>query len=465
MNSKINKKRCIGILSVAAVCAGIILLGNLSGTAKSGTVLDSDGNQIAELFLENGELKYQCQEDYVSYIDVVRNEAIDIVMQKEKVEKKDAMKKIVSGGMEIHTSFSEKALEGMKEAYQSNPDTVAGDFAAAISDTKGSMLACYSASASGDDRNLINVPTYAGSAIKPLSVYTPALEDGTICWSSLYRDIPYAWIEDKNGEMTEWPKNTNPFTEKKIPVEEAVRMSNNAIAVKVLKDYGVENSAHFLTNAFGIKTEKEQEILREKGEDRVLSNLALGYLKDGVTVPQMLEAYQIFANGGTKYPVHTVTKLQKKGKTYYKAEDNPKRIVGEETAYIMNRLMKTVVTDGTGTDAQVEGVDVCGKTGTSDYGDHWFAGVTPEYVGAVWYKANASIGGMTASSARVFSDMIETLKPEKNRSYPMPETVCEETYCLKSGLLAGEACEKTSKGYYEKGGMLGRCDECQKEEK
>lgn len=463
MNSKISRKRLAGILVVGVICAGIVLAGNLAGGKKAGTILDSEGNQIAELVLENGELNYQCEEEYKTYVDVVRSEVLDIVMQKENVDEKAAMKKIVSDEMEIRTAFSKKALAGMMDAYNANPDTVAGTFAAALSDTKGNMIACYSASANGDTRNFVTLSTYAGSAIKPLSVYTLALEEGVIVWSSLYRDIPYAWIEDKNGEMTEWPKNTKPFTEKKLPVEEAVRMSNNAIAVKVLKDYGVEKSCQFLEKAFGISTEKEKEILMEKGDDRVLSNIALGYLKDGVTVPQMLEAYQIYANGGVKYSLHTVTEVQRKGKTYYKAEEKAERIIREETAYIMNRLMRTVVEDGTGTAAQVEGVDVCGKTGTSDYGDHWFVGTTPEYVCAVWYKANASIGGVTASSARVFSDTIEVLEPDKDASYPIPENVCEEMYCRESGLLAGEACKNTAVGYYEKGGVPKVCSECKKE--
>lgn len=457
---KINKKQMLGILLVAIICAAIVAAGNLLGEKKAAVVLDKEGNEIAQLFLENGELTYECGEAYRSYIDIVKDEALDLVAKQEKIEKADAAKRIVSDRLEIHTSFSEKALQEMQDAVFESGDAAAENYALALGDLKGHLIACYSVSADGKARNYVTFPTYAGSAIKPLSVYTPALEERTIHWSSLFLDIPYAWVEDEHGELKEWPQNTKPFTDKKLPVEEAVATSNNTIAVKALKKYGVEKFIHFLREKFGIATEKEENILQEKGEDRVLSNLALGYLKDGVSVKQMTEAYQIYANGGLLYPLHAVTAIQKNGQIYYKETEKPRRIIREETACIMNHLMRKVVEEGTGKDAQIEGINVSGKTGTSEYGDHWFAGVTPQYVCAVRYQANDSIGGMTASAVKVFKDTIEGLEPDKDIDYSSAENVCEEDYCKKSGLLAGEGCVNIGKGYYEKGVMPKRCEEC-----
>ena len=77
------------------------------------------------------------------------------------------------------------------------------------------------------------------------------------------------------------------------------------------------------------------------------------------------------------------------GSVYYESWDKSgKQVIVEETAYIMNRLLKEVVSkDGTGKAAALKNVEVCGKTGTSrDYKDNWFVGMTPEYSCTVWYE-------------------------------------------------------------------------------
>lgn len=455
----ISRQRMIGLILTGCVCAGIAVSGTLLGGNGMIPVYDGDGNEIAELFLEDGELQYQCEEKYQAYIDLVRNEVLDVVMEQEGKTREEVAARIISKGYNIRTGLSEKAVDGLRDAYENNPDAALGNTAAAVSDTRGLLIACYSSSAEGNSYNYVTVPAYAGSAIKPLSVYAPALESRTITWSSLYRDSPYALVENDEGQMVEWPVNTEPYTDQMITVEDAVAQSNNAVAVKVLRDSGVERACYFLEDAFGIQTGSEIETIEEKGEDRVLSNIALGYLEGGVTVEQMTGAYQVFANGGIYYEPHTVTEILDGDNVYYAAPEDGERVISAQTAYIMNRLMSGVVRVGTGTSAQIDGVDVCGKTGTSEYGDHWFAGITPEYVCVVWHEEGMA-GGSTDSSVRVFRDAVEALEHFEDQEYPQAPGVEELTYCRASGMISGSHCQDIGTGYYSRDNTPGVCTEC-----
>ena len=459
MERAISRKRLAGLILTGSVCIGIVVSGTVLSGGGTASVFDRDGNEIAELYIENNELKYRCESGYEAYIDLVRNEVTDIVMEQEETDEHSAIRKIAADGLEIRTGFSTDAMEGMLAAYSQTPEVSSNNSAAVLSDTEGCISACYSVSEDGKNYNYVNIPAYAGSTIKPLSVYTPALEDGVITWSSMYRDSPYAMVENSSGEMVEWPVNTKPYTDQMITVASAVAESNNAVAVKVLKDCGAERVCYFLEDALGISVQREQEIIQEKGEDRALSNLALGYLDEGVTVEQIAAAYQIYSNGGIYYTPHTVTKIISGKSEYYAADGKGVRVVSEETAYITNRLMRGVVLNGTGTSAQIEGIDVCGKTGTSDYGDHWFAGITPEYVCTVWYE-EVSEGSTTDSSVQIFHDVIEALEPAEDAAYPTAENVYEMQYCRESGLLRGPSCQDIGTGYYAGNNMPETCNKC-----
>ena len=167
----------------------------------------------------------------------------------------------------------------------------------------------------------------------------------------------------------------------------------------------------------------------------------------------------MFANGGIYCEPHTVTEIRDGAEIYAEAPEEGKRVISERTAYIMNRLMRGVVLEGTGTSAQIDGLDVCGKTGTSQYGDHWFAGITPEYVCVVWYEEGTA-DGSTDSAVRVFHDAVEDLDRSEDRQYPTPPGVEELTYCRASGMISGSHCKDTGTGYYSRDNIPGICTEC-----
>ena len=459
MNRKIGRSRCVGLALTGCACVGIVLAGVWLGGGGEGTVYDRNGKEIGALYLDGGILQYRCEEGYEAYMDLVRSETLDLVMEQEEADEKKAARQIVSAAMEIYTPLDPEAMEAVRSSYESNMDPSVYHSASVVCDTEGALTACYSLSRDTETYNYVTVPHYPGSAVKPLSVYGPALEEGVITWSSMYKDSPYAMVENQKGEMEEWPVNTEPYSEQMLPVCEAVKTSNNAIAVKVLKDYGAQRACFFLHNMFDIETESELDAIRDKGEDRVLGNIALGYLEEGVTVRKMAEAYQVFSNMGVYTPSYTVTEIREDGDTYYQREAEGKRVFRPGTAYIVNRLLREAVLNGTGTGAQAEGTEVCGKTGTSEYGDHWFAGVTPGYSCAVWYEEQG-IQGTTDRSAMIFRDIMKEISTDAKEVYPIPSEVTEALYCKKSGKLAGGGCRQTGKGFFDIQNLPERCSQC-----
>ena len=234
-------------------------------------------------------------------------------------------------------------------------------------------------------------------------------------------------------------------------MEQALKESNNAIAVKTLKLCGVEEACRFLDSDLQIATGKEQKIMQKEGEDSVLSNIALGYLKNGVTMRELQSAYLMFGNGGKRYDLYTIEKVQVNGSVYYESWDKSgKQVIVEETAYIMNRLLKEVVSkDGTGKAAALKNVEVCGKTGTSrDYKDNWFVGMTPEYSCTVWYEEKSPEAYIENESPVIFHNILKNMKIDTQKEFPDCKNVVKMKYCKKTGLIANEHCAETADGYY-----------------
>ena len=119
----------------------------------------------------------------------------------------------------------------------------------------------------------------------------------------------------------------------------------------------------------------------------VTRSLALGAAS--VSVIDMTSSYAAFANGGYKTPAYGITRITTlAGDEIFEADPNAtrERVVSEQTVRYMNRMMRAVVTSGTGRRAQIEGVPSVGKTGTtSSYRDAWFCGFTGNYVASVWF--------------------------------------------------------------------------------
>lgn len=203
-----------------------------------------------------------------------------------------------------------------------------------------------------------------GSSFKPF-VYAAALQDGL---------TPDSLVEDSPLQLGNWnPQNSDGRFMGSIPMRDALRHSRNVVAVRLCQRVGPEKVVQ-LAHALGVSEPLNADL-----------SLALGSCD--VSPLSMASAYSTIASlGFYRRPLGLVKVLSPRGETMLDQQvTRPVLVLLPETASQLLEMMMGVVRSGTGTAAQIEGVDVAGKTGTTDdFRDAWFVGSTPDYTLAVW---------------------------------------------------------------------------------
>ncbi|MEO6628479.1 MAG: transglycosylase domain-containing protein [Aquihabitans sp.] len=185
-------------------------------------------------------------------------------------------------------------------------------------------------------------------------------------------------------------------------ITKMTQASSNCAFVRLGLLEGVENVALTATR-LGIRSDL---YLHDK-EGRPTEpphGLALGTM--GVSPLDMAAAYSVFANDGMRNEPYMVERIEDRaGKVIYQHRLQPERIISEQSARLVNEVLLSNVTGGTGTNAKIAGGQpAAGKTGTTnDSTDVWFVGYTPQLSTAVWMGApagsisltNADLGGAT----------------------------------------------------------------------
>ena len=448
-------KKIIG--AAATVFASLALLSSCA--EKSPTeIYAADGSLMSTVKNANyGKAEYTV-DGYCEYADMALVEAVEIISEKDGISLEEAYKGITKKGYVIETAFDTEVYKNMSEASLPSVENLTS----AVTDNKGAVLCVYAVKEDdAADENAALTPHYPGSSIKPLSVYAPAIESGVIRWSSIIEDSPVKQVENDMGQMRDWPENANGiYLGEGMLLENAVRESTNTVAVKVLQRYGVKEAVDFITDSFGMNTEFERSVMEKAGEDEILSNIALGYLRAGVTAVDMAGYYQIFANNGVYYEPYTVCKITDgSGNVIYEAEEQGKQVISESTAYIMNRLLAgVVIKGGTGVAAQNGGVALGGKTGTSEImdgrgTDNWFIGFTPNYTCSVWHSAEDSPN----MAAAYFASLTKNFNIGSLTDFRRCEGVEEIAYCGESGARFGDDCRELEVGYFERDSVPKKC--------
>lgn len=230
-------------------------------------------------------------------------------------------------------------------------------------------------------------PRQPGSSIKPLAVYTPALDNG-FSPATIYEDTPRLTA---GGQI--WPRNAYNAFLGSITMRESVVQSVNVTAVKALEKVGIEKSIQYLKK-FGITS------LKEDGEvnDNNVAALALGGMSYGISDLEMAGAYGALANGGVRKDTITFTKiLDKKGNVVLENIPKDTFVVSEQVAWLMQDMMLSAVMGGFTNNLPAirpgnYGIPVTGKTGTtSNNYDIWFCGYTPYYASALWIGSDVNL--------------------------------------------------------------------------
>ena len=278
-----------------------------------------------------------------------------------------------------------------------------------------------------------------GSAIKPISVYAPALDDGTINGTSTIDDYPVMVL---NGSV--YPKNANGRYMGLTPLHTAIARSTNTCAVRVVQEYGTSRSYDFMTNKLGFTTLTSQDAQQ-------VGNMGLGGLDRGVTTEEMAAAFAAFANEGIYTAPRTFIRVEDAdGNVILENEAKASVAMKDTTAALMNSLLQEVINGGTGYEGRISGMHVAGKTGTTNNDqDRYFVGYTPYYSCAVWvgYVHNQRIvasGNPAASMWQKVMSRIHADLPDKDFFSCSGLTYVK--VCADSGLLATDSCAEDCRG-------------------
>lgn len=278
-----------------------------------------------------------------------------------------------------------------------------------------------------------------GSAIKPISVYAPALDDGTINGASSIDDYPVMVL---NGSP--YPKNANGRYMGLTPLHTAIARSTNTCAVRVVQEYGTSRSYDFMTNKLGFTTLTSQDAQQ-------VGNMGLGGLDRGVTTEEMAAAFAAFANEGIYTAPRTFVRVEDAdGNVILENEAKSSVAMKDTTAALMNSLLQEVINGGTGYEGRISGMHVAGKTGTTNNDqDRYFVGYTPYYSCAVWvgYVHNQRIvasGNPAASMWQKVMSRIHADLPDKDFFSCSGLTYVK--VCADSGLLATDSCAEDCRG-------------------
>ena len=396
------------------------------------------------------------------YVDYVIKTVIDD-LQKMGYTKKKARALLYGGGLKIYTAVDfevQEAMEDVYENYRKMPDeTVQG--AMVVMNYEGRVLGLVGGTGeySGDLElnRAFQSERQPGSTIKPISVYGPAFEKSLqddscdIYWSTLTPDKPLKKVKDKW-----WPTNEGgSFSSKELTVQHGLSKSLNTITARTLDKIGVDYSFEYITEKFHIST-------LDSINDCDYAPLATGSLTHGVTVLEMTAAYAAFGNGGEYYKPYC----------YYKIEDSlgnvliqtdsqstKEQALSESTGWLMNKLLQTVMTSGTGTSYKISSVECFGKTGTTTASkDRWFVGGTPEYVAAVWYGYDMPkeiVYRLSPNpSGTIWKTVMTNIYDEKGvnqKTFPEYDGIVKKAYDPSNGLLANYSSGVY--GWYDKKNM------------
>lgn len=366
--------------------------------------------------------------DYPSYVDHVINEAIHTLGISEEI--------VLIGGLNIYTTLDPVVQNAIETTYandalfpESSPDERIQSAAISIDPSNGAIRGLIGYRGQYYYRGYnraTELKRQPGSAIKPLAVYGPALENGYSKNSELLDEAT-----DFNGYV---PNNYDGTYHGKVSLYQALVNSYNIPAVALLNAIGIDKGVAFLESV-GIPVHEDDHNL----------SLALGGMTEGVSPLEMAQAYSSFPNAGVMNTAHTIRKITTNdGDLLVNGINTSVTVMSPESAYAMTDILMGVIDEGTGKAAAL-GRPAAGKTGTTELPaidafkglegvrDAWFVGYTPDLVTAVWVGYDTldpslimqSVGG--SHPASIFqSIMLLSLENTPVTSFEIPKGYKED---------------------------------------
>jgi len=358
---------------------------------------------------------------------------------------------IKTGGYEIHTTIDlrlqDAARKSLKYAYDLSLSRIEGynKKAQAIAKKRGTIAEIDDVnlsqlngalvsldSASGDILAMVGSVDYyknsfnratqgrrqPGSSFKPF-IYQVAVDLGYSGATELV-DIARTFKYEIDGEEMKWqPKNYSKNYKGLITLREALIHSSNLATINLVNDIGLGELLSVLKK-FGIKD--------------IPNDLSISLGTMSMSPLTLAKYYTSFANKGVQVEPNLINYIDKNGHTIYEKTHIAKFITEETQAYIMTTIMRDVVTRGTGIRARVKGIELAGKTGTTNNNiDGWFAGFSPTIETIVWFGNDDNspmhkkeTGGRISGPAfSMYYKNILKFYPQIQRNFDIPKGIVE----------------------------------------
>ena len=389
---------------------------------------------------------------------LIEYDVIDALMEQGKTEE-EARNMYYNSGLIVNSTIDPKIQKAIEAEYAVNSnfpnDTVAANglsepqSASVVIDYKTGNIKGLIGGRNIKARKTLNraiTPYQPGSTIKPLSVYTPAIDTQKVTQSTLMSDTRggYRFKENRadNPETT-----TNGYGS--MSLRHALALSSNTIAYKTGEllgptyDDAIDVMMDYLRN-FGITSIldfKEEKKAGMQRSDRHFNSLVLGGLTRGISPLQMAAAFGTLANNGVYIEPEIFTTITTyNGELIIKNTPKTHKVVDPDVAYVITDMLTAVVKEGIGNNAALSsGIPVAGKTGSSNnYLDTWFVGYTPYYVGSTYIGDDAGVknedgtimqrrrieGGAAMTSSRLWTKIMNRIHQNlEYKTFTKPDNV------------------------------------------
>lgn len=410
----------------------------LAGLIKAPSVLSPYKNMEKSVERRNLVLSLMEKEGYISQSDLDKAKGQTIALNRKETDEykgkyphyvdhiiEEAIKKyglteneVLSGGLHIYTELNPTIQLSVEQVFKNDSmfptsptDQPVQSGAIFINPETGGVNALVGGRGEHVFRGFnraTQLKRQPGSTMKPLAVYTPALEQGYDIFDKL-NDSPL----DINGYK---PMNYDRTFRGEVTMYEALVDSLNVPPVWLLDRMGLNKGINAVER-FGIKLTEADHT----------PSLALGGMNEGVSPLLMAQAFSAFPNNGQMVEAHSIQKIEDAdGVVIGKWKSKETKVTDAKVAQKITYMLKGVVDEGTGTSARVQDLDVAGKTGStqlpfanaSGTKDHWFVGYTPEIVGAVWLgydktDENHYLTGSSGSTVtKIYKEIISGARTE-----------------------------------------------------
>ncbi|BBH19614.1 hypothetical protein Back11_09590 [Paenibacillus baekrokdamisoli] len=292
-----------------------------------------------------------------------------------------------------------------------------------------------------------------GSTMKPIAAYLPAIEKGLVQPGSIIDDAPMVFKDGQKGFHI--PMNSNKKFYGLVTAREALNRSLNLPALKIFNQKVTIPEAWKFARKLGITTIKPEDDYAQTG--------VIGGLSVGVSVEELTNAYGSIANDGIFNDAYMISRItDANGEVIFKHENKPLRVFSEQTAFLMTDMLRTVISDSSGTAHSIASkfknygkIPVAGKTGsTQSYGDVWFMGFTPDITLGVWSGYEKQIHTLTKDgrtrARSIWTKIMNTVTSERPELFPtkqftMPSGIVKATVSSVSGKLPTDLTRQMGK--------------------